>query len=307
MVLVGHFAGIPAIASLGVSLFFAISGYLISRLLMAEGSSLDIGAFYGRRARRLLPALLVLIAVLLIVDGGSPEGMADAASAVGFWSNYRSADLSIVGETHWLPINALWSLAVEVHFYLALPLVVAWCRGSPKKLLAIAMVVCGAVLAYRTSMVLARPELIATNYFYTRTEFRIDALAWGVVAGCAAEMGGRRAPLWVLAVSAFAILLPLDLSQAALRPTVISAALAAGLFGFLHDDRLAWAGRVVAPMVPLGLISYSLYLWHLPAQSLTASVGASTWWAVPLSLLLAVGSYWLLERRPPRPQQAIAS
>lgn len=303
-VIVGHFFGPTFLAPLGVDLFFAISGYIVARLLLEEGGRLDLVGFYGRRLKRLGPALLGLMLVLLIIFRSGVDWR-EPVSALTFWANYLSADLSLTGRTFEMPIQPLWSLGVEAHFYLVLPLVILAVRGSPIRLMAGAAATCVAVLLLRGLFALDRPDLYATNFFYTRTEFRIDALAFGVLAACAAAMGQRRAPLWMLPLLGVAALLPLDFAQVAIRPTIISAGAGIAVFAAVHDDRLARPIAVLRPFVGLGLISYSLYLWHLPALQFVESRGWDVWAAIPCALVLATLSYALLERRswrwrPPR-------
>ena len=122
---------------LGVDLFFVLSGYLITSLLLverAETGRIDVVAFWGRRARRLLPALLVMLAVVagLVWLTGDPTTLAgvrgDALATLGYVANWREI---VAGQSYWdlfaqpSPLDHTWSLAIEEQFYVVWPLVVA--------------------------------------------------------------------------------------------------------------------------------------------------------------------------------------
>lgn len=140
LVLVGHswvrhFHG----ADLGVGLFFALSGFLITGLLMDElgrHGRVDLARFTGRRALRLVPALMVLLAATVPVLC-PPSG--DVAAALLYYSNWWRAAGHDMGN-----LGHLWSLAVEEQFYLVWPLilVVAAPLGRARGVLAVAVALC---------------------------------------------------------------------------------------------------------------------------------------------------------------------
>ena len=131
MVLLGH-AGWPIHGirahELGVEIFFVLSGMLITSLLLTEvrrAESVDLGRFYRRRARRLLPALGVLLLSLALFTAATGR-FAGRTVAVGILAaiTYTTNYAQVAG-VRFGPLSHLWSLSVEEHFYLVWPLVVA--------------------------------------------------------------------------------------------------------------------------------------------------------------------------------------
>src|ERR1700686_3714230 len=137
----GHLSG----GFLGVDAFFVLSGFLITSLLLAEArdrGGIALGAFWARRARRLLPALAGVLAgvALYAVLFAKPDELAtirgDALATIGYFANWRAIFNS---RDYWTlfrspsPLDHTWSLAIEEQFFLVWPLVVAvlvrGCRG----------------------------------------------------------------------------------------------------------------------------------------------------------------------------------
>ena len=129
----GHLAG----GFLGVDAFFVLSGFLITTLLLAEARSrgrIALGAFWGRRARRLLPALVCVLAAVALYAAvwAKPDELAtirgDALATIGYFANWRAIATS---RDYWAlfrnpsPLDHTWSLAIEEQFYLVWPLLVA--------------------------------------------------------------------------------------------------------------------------------------------------------------------------------------
>lgn len=268
---------VPGFASggtVGVTLFFVLSGFLITRLLMDEGS-VDLAAFYRRRIRRLLPALGVVLAV------AAPTLTAMQVGAVAFYGgNWARASGESLGV-----LNHTWSLAIEEQFYLMWPLVLA-CLGRRARWVALA----GIVLA-----VVARPVMwsdpadTAAVYFSTFT--RIDAiLAGSFLALMGWRLRGGRAALVALlglcAVSSAAFTYEVGLTLV----MVLSVVLVASVL-----DRPMLTGPVLGY---LGRRSYGLYLWH---GLIIFTVGLGTWpqrvGLLALSLAATEASWRLVERR----------
>jgi peptidoglycan/LPS O-acetylase OafA/YrhL len=261
----------------GVDVFFVISGYLITGLIVSEQTAgvFTIANFYERRARRILPALLLVVgcgAVLawLWAPLGLLNGYGRSLAAVTvFLSNFifmGASDYFVaVGQEN--PLLHTWSLAVEEQFYLIFPLLVllAWRFG--RRTLIVAFALCALV-----SFALAEGYALRGNSdgFYllpTRAwELLIGALAAMASVDPAASAGPWRqlASLSGLAAILVAIF-TFDSAMAfpsalALLPTLGAAAI------LLFATPGTWANRLLAspPLVGLGLISYSAYLWHQP-------------------------------------------
>lgn len=239
-----------------VTLFFALSGFLITALLcreMAATGAIDIRAFYLRRARRLLPAYYVwLSAVVLFLTGRiTPE----IGAAALYLSDYFNA---------WVkegPISHTWSLSVEEHFYLLWPIVLlTWSRS--KRFVPIVGAVIVLVQAVRFAFADAHPV-----YFFYSFEAKIDALLLGCVLGLWAGHGGvlpaffTRRLSWLLPVIGF----------------VLCARLPGALMHALGDTAAAWLSILLIAQVVarppailnnrvtdyLGARSYGLYLYHV--------------------------------------------
>src|SRR5437868_6326142 len=135
MVMIGHarLFGLPSIQNYGVEIFFVLSGFLITALLLEEHERtgrLALRHFYARRVRRLLPALLVFMAVLLLVAHTThlfAVGDVHRGTAFGL---FYSANIAELLHRRLGVMSPLWSLAVEEHFYLVFPIVLAGLLGG---------------------------------------------------------------------------------------------------------------------------------------------------------------------------------
>lgn len=338
LVLAAH-AGLERVVpgAFGVTLFFFISGYLITRQLLtalAREGRVGMSNFYLRRVLRLAPAGVAYVALsglAYVALGGriSALGWLAAvfygANLYDLWIGYRS---TLAGMRH--PFNILWSLAIEEHFYAVWPLALAalwrW-RHAAGGLLAI----CLAVLAWRIwlfghctwhfSAVCGRVQTNPQwryNRLYQGTDTRIDSIAWGALLAVLEHSRPDTrifARLWPLgAILLFASLIPLggEFTRQALRTTVQGAGLVL-LFPHLLQAR-GWVGRALcAPTALLiGRLSYSLYLWHWGAFAVADRVAgqARPLWlamALPLAGGLAAASYFLVEQPVLRLRRRVGS
>jgi peptidoglycan/LPS O-acetylase OafA/YrhL len=293
-------SGVPGLwrvdtGNLGVRVFFVISGFIITTLLLEEigrTGSLDLIAFYRRRAFRILPAFYAFLAVVLVVSQSSHNSAPWKAMwpAAGFLGDYANIPL-VVGHT--------WSLAVEEQFYLIWPgaIVLLGFRRSYYGCLAI-------LLAAPTFRVLSHLGLWPTDPRYA-FECVADALA----AGCLLAI--LRDRLWTVRGYRRLVDSPLALAPGLLALILIAALRNQGLIYYTIGLSLLNVGIAIAldrymrsPESPigrvlnlkfviwLGLVSYSLYLW----QQLFA------WMRIPVAvrLLLMIGcaavSYYAVER-----------
>lgn len=334
-----HAAAVPG-GFVGVDVFFVISGFLITAHLVARppGSVRDLGAFWGRRIRRLLPAsLLVLVASLVATRLLAPETMwaataSDARAAVLYVVNWALAGRAVdylASDDAPTAVQHFWSLSVEEQFYFVWPLLVAGVvllarrRGaSTRTALVVAFaLVTAASFAWSVHLTRTNP---AAAYFVTPARVW-ELAAGGLVAAWLADrqQRGKRAaertpgPLravgaWtglalvVLAAATYSSATPFPGHHAALP--VLGAVLLVAC-GAPRDSRLG-PGRLLAlrPVQWLGDISYSVYLWHWPLIVITVAVtghaiGPRTGAAVlAATLLLAAATERLVERpfRAPR-------
>ena len=297
----------------GVDVFFVLSGYLITGLLVEEAAStgrVSLVNFWARRARRLLPAsAVVTLAVLLasaillspvdqITYAGTARAFAAYASNLTFAA--RSTDYFAAAAGH-DPLLHTWSLAVEEQFYLFFaPLVLglaAWTarRGADAFRRRFAMVAVALSIISLVGCLVAggRYPIIAFYALPTRAwEFGIGALAF-VVAGRAARLE-RTALEWLGLVSLVALIAVVALvDEGAVRPVGVMSlvpTLAAAGIVLSGGGASTVVGRFLAlsPVRLVGRLSYSWYLWHWPALVLTRAVIPDA--SLGLSMLVAVGA-----------------
>jgi peptidoglycan/LPS O-acetylase OafA/YrhL len=302
LVLLYH-AAVPGFTGgyVGVDVFFVLSGFLITGLLLREvrrTGTISLPSFYARRARRLLPAsalvlLVTMVASALVLPPLLVPGVAgDAAAASLYVSNMRFAFQAtdyLQAEMAPSPLLHFWSLGVEEQFYVfwpALVLLIARGRADAGRRVAIAA---GIISAVSFGLALWLTEANAPWAF-----FSLPTRAWELGLGAFLAIGGTqlaRIPARPAAVAAWVGLAMVGISgvvlstetpfpgTAALLPTVGSALVIAG--GFRQAPFAP--GRWLSLAIPrfLGRISYSLYLWHWPVLILpAAALGAPLpWWA----------------------------
>jgi peptidoglycan/LPS O-acetylase OafA/YrhL len=298
----------------GVDVFFVISGFLITALLLREqdrGGSISLVRFYVRRARRLLPSALIVLAVCAVATAVFvPRALKDdffreiVASALyaqnwvlAFFTDTRAADT---------PMTHFWSLSVEEQFYLAWPLLlitgIALARKvSARPAIVLALLLGSVVLASFAYNVWQTYDDVRTAYFSTfgrAWEFGIG----GLLALVPPAM--MRIPLAVRGALSWAGVVTIVVSMFAASdhhvfPGWTAIAPAAGalavIVGGSEQPRwgTGWLARA-APVQWTGNISYSLYLWHWTLIGFAPFVtGApSEWWFLVLLLTLAVLLAW---------------
>lgn len=255
---------------LGVDIFFVLSGFLITRLLIAEDrvtGQVDLRAFYMRRVFRILPPLILCLALALPLRHDSPaDRLFVGAAALGFFANFVSAEQ--LGN-----LGPLWSLAIEEQFYLVWPFVFAWTwRRAPRLTIALAIGVVGSAMIVRG--VLAQGGWPAPE-IYTFTFARLDGIMMGCVLALA-EPWLRLPSAWVLRTlawgSAAAIVACLFLAERmsmSVSPwafTAFAALVAVLLFALSRLDEASLLRRAFSHPVPvwLGRRSYGIYLYHYP-------------------------------------------
>jgi peptidoglycan/LPS O-acetylase OafA/YrhL len=308
---------------LGVDVFFVISGFLITSLLLAEhqlNGSIGFGAFWSRRARRLLPALFLLLVVMSLwaaSEWADPfqkhEFRGDALSSLFYFANWHFVGSGAGYFGHFSapsPLRHLWSLAIEEQFYLVWPVLVAVLLGARRvgrrRLLRVSLL--GAVVSATLMALLYDTADPSAVYF--RTDTHAFGLLMGAAAAAyvAADPDRRSRPFRALAPFAFAGLLAClvlvdGTSTFAYRGGLPLAALAA-VPVVVAASRPGWLARGLSfrPLVVVGLVSYGLYLWHWPVWTILTNTRLEL--DEPLATLARVatlvaftgGSYLLLEQ-----------
>jgi peptidoglycan/LPS O-acetylase OafA/YrhL len=320
-----------------VDAFFVLSGYLITGLLLAEWrrwGSIDLRGFWLRRARRLLPALFLLLVGVSVGAAGlaSPAQRAalrgDALATLGYVANWRFvlADRSYFAQYEEpSPLRHMWSLGIEEQFYLLYPLLLIGLLALGLRRRGLAAVLgLGALGSAALAALLYTPGADPSRVYYG-TDTRLQALLVGAVAAVLAGQAtaARRPPAYLL-VTGRHVPLPGRRSTglfglAGLAVVLVAARDTAGWLyqgGFLlvavlsvlvvlaaADDRSSTA-RLLSwePLRRIGLVSYGLYLWHWPVYVVLTPdrVGATGPALLVLRLavtgLLAAASYVLVER-----------
>ncbi len=300
------FGAVPG-GQTGISVFFVVSGYLVTAAMRADRARLSIADFYERRARRLLPALLAVVGASLVagalllqdteVAGLSRSALAALLMASNFW-------LARVGEAAGAtaPLAHLWPLSVLAQLYVLLPIGAALCAWSGNGRRSAPMNVALATLASLVVALRAGPAdgLLLQHRLW---EFGVGSLLAMLPLAASAP---RRLAEPVAAVGAVAVIAPVFLMP-------VAPAGASGLMAIpavAGSAALLWANRSgtrvggllgAAPLVFVGMISYSLYLWHWPVLVFaraawgTLAPGA-TLACLGLALVLATLSWYFIEQ-----------
>lgn len=276
LVLLSHakLFGLPGAGQVGVTLFFVLSGFLITSLLIDEramSGRIHLLAFYRRRALRLLPALVAVLAVAAIFEGWK---ILAPLAYVANWAIIVGIDLGLVSHT--------WSLSVEEHFYALWP--IAFILLPSRRM---------AVLVLAATWLVS--VVIRLNAAELHAMWGTDARADALVIGCLlAFWFAWRAPrvAWPLAIGAGLALAAVSTRGEREFLTTIGLSIAAIGGGVL----VAWAAGRPSPLLTwaplrwMGRVSYGLYLWHPLVYALP--IGP---FAIPAALVVAGASYRWIE------------
>lgn len=295
----GGFAGFAG-GDTALAAFFVISGYLVTHALLVSGTTVSLAEFYDRRARRMLPTLLVataaaLVAGSLLLSPAEITGLSRAALAsVALVSN-----LVVSGESGADPLLHTWSLSMAGQFFLILPLAVVL-LGRVGGRVAVALVVAATLASFAIGMA-DTPAAGAAPLHHRLWQFGAGAL----IAFVPFNPPGRGVAEFLAALGVAAVLVPvftagngISGSGAGTLPTVLGTALV------IWANRHETAARNVlgsAPVMFLGVISYSLYVWHWPMLMFARRVwgdlgtGGSLAW-LSATVFVAILSWYFIEQ-----------
>jgi len=321
----GHLLG----GYLGVDFFFVLSGYLITSLLLAESSRtghVGLGGFWSRRARRLLPALAVLMAgtAIYCIAFATPDQLTqirgDAFATLGYVANWRE----IFSHHDYFalfsapsPLNHTWSLAIEEQFYVIWPLMFVALLARFKHATPKAVLVTTLTLAAGSSaLMIAIYDPANTNRAYFGTDTRAAAILFGAALAAWLTIHGpttsqaRRVALEALGLAGVAALAIAWTRLDGQSPTLYHGGFL--LCGLAATTVIAAAvhpqpgpiSRALSlkPLCALGLISYGVYLYHWPIDVALdrKQMGFGGWplltFQTTITLAIAIASYKIIEQ-----------
>ncbi len=279
LVLLFHlrFTGIPG--PLGVTIFFVLSGYLITWILLKEElktGSISFSAFYWRRVLRIIPPLLVAtILGLTLYSSIASIPWTEVVAANSFWMNYRVAFQRHDG----MFLAVTWSLAVEEQFYILWPAAFWYLRGNPKRRITAVAIGIASIWVWR--FVLVSVFHVASSYIYNAFDTRVDSILVGCLAAlfCHDKRNHSIVRLlsaqssWFVAllgattfcIAAVSTRTPKYLAaELTLEPLLIACAMVNLIFVNSRIRHLL----ELKPLLFLGSISYSLYLYHGPIATM---------------------------------------
>jgi peptidoglycan/LPS O-acetylase OafA/YrhL len=326
---IAYHVNIPGVTGgfIGVDVFFVLSGFLITSLLVAEirrSGALSLRSFYARRIRRLFPALVVVVmvscligAVALLPVFGQQQDLGRSAIATAlyvsnfhFWMNFpgyfdQSSEL--------MPLLHTWSLSVEEQFYLAWPMIIIavmlLARRQCWQFERILMALTAGILVVSLAWCIRTSQDNPTAAFYL-----LPSRAWQIATGAMLALWlpsiARKRPftgalcsvVGIIAIVAAAVMLHEDMAvpgYLAVSPVFGTALIVMG--GHLAARNPVQAILSTRPMVMIGLLSYSWYLWHWPLLALSRAYEleehdpARDLGVAILSLLFAYISYRFVE------------
>lgn len=297
---------------LGVDLFFVLSGFLITALLLGEHAArgrISFASFYRRRALRLLPALVMLLAAhfmySLIVDFPTKIEAQTAGAALFYILNWWV----VLGNRINADLGHLWSLSMEEQFYLVWPLVVLLLLSFRRRFSTVVLILLGLIVALIVHRVVLWHGGTPGLFLRVRTDTRADGLLIGALGAVLWTRG--KVPRRGLAVAA--TVSSVFLVYCVFTPHSYDVYLAGGFTAValacaivvLAVMESGWFGAAVLGLAVLravGRVSYGLYLWHMPVMwavaRATAGVPVIAKFAITLGLIgmITCASWYVIER-----------
>ena len=289
---------------LGVDIFFVISGYVITSSLFSRPSK-DfkdfISGFYERRIKRLVPALSVFVLVTSIaicLFNPSPgislgTGLTSLFGLSNLFLLKNSTDY-FAQSTELNVFTHTWSLGIEEQFYILFPFLI-WFSGFGRQTKN------GARNLFIAVGALSIASLIGFLYLYPTNQsaayFLMPSRFWEMASGCLIFIGFQKRasieqllekvpPLLVVALMVGVMYLPMSMASTS---TIAIVALSSILIACLKEQTAAFKVFTNPKFVYIGLISYSLYLWHWGVLSISRWTIGIHWWSVPLQVALMLG------------------
>jgi peptidoglycan/LPS O-acetylase OafA/YrhL len=307
----------------GVDIFFLISGYLIAGILLRERDQggINLISFYERRARRILPALVVILTVTCVFAWiwMMPEELIKFGQSLvatnTFISNiYFTGQVSYFDQTNELkPLLHTWSLAVEEQYYLIFPLALAFISRWAKRY-DVAII----TVAFFTSLLLAEYLAIRSPTF---NFFQLPTRAWELLMGVLLALGLARYPersakhaelLSLFGLTAIIGSIVLFEETTPMPGLVGLIPLGGAALVIAFASQATFAGRLLGARLPvaIGLVSYSAYLWHQPVFAFARirfywGIGPIGWVGLCILTFVLAWLSWRLVEVPARDRTKI--
>ena len=280
---------------LGVDVFFVLSGFLVTNVLineLSERKEIRFRRFFARRIRRLLPAglatiLATLIALRFVASPAERAAVESDATAAALWfANFHAVDRIRAGIENPSPLLHFWSLSIEEQYYVVFPAVVfgLWILQRRGFAAMWGLLAAGAVAGAALQIILNQSDPTAAYY---HTQLRIYQMLSGAALGSVL----RRRPSLIpqlprgaaMAALAGVAALSLDLAPSlspSSRGVFTTLLVVVCLLGLMRGDSSASATLSTRPMVYLGGLSYAVYLFHVPIGVITDyAVGDMSPWS----------------------------
>ncbi|RKQ70775.1 peptidoglycan/LPS O-acetylase OafA/YrhL [Litorimonas taeanensis] len=304
IVIIAHFEISRLIpGGFGVTVFFFISGFLITRLLLAEAKKkgrIHLKDFYIRRVVRLFPALIFMVVgstgLYLVLGQGGPKPL-EFTAALGYFTNIYQVMIRAGGELPFMPWTHLWSLAVEEHFYLIFPLFLVAFGAFKKRLVWALLGVLALIPLWRLYTFTHFETLPVVDYNYMMTDTRLDSIVWGCLLSVLLDKDARLGLVkkltgWLpIIVATSMLLLCFAIRDESFRFIWRYSLQGIGLFVLVLNlfffRPVKWSLNLLEiwPLVWIGRLSYPLYLWHFPVLDLSHRLMEPG----PAQLLVAIG------------------
>ena len=306
---------------LGVEVFFVVSGFLITSLLIEEREStrrIDLKQFWIRRARRLLPALVVMLSatavyVAFFAKDSAPDFRRDVLPSLGYFSNWwqiYAVDTPYFAASSLPVLRHLWSLAVEEQWYLIWPLlftVVFGAKWMRPRISGALLITCSAAIMFTTALRYAQDDETRTNFLYLSTITRSSGLLLGAaVAFLWRPWRKNSLPSWwrssisdAFAITSIAVIGVLmatvhvadeRLYQGGLAATTVASAVIVAVV-MRPNGLLIKKFFSQNLFVEIGRRSYGLYLWHWPIFVVAHARDSSNRLAVALALTIIINEF----------------
>ena len=306
---------------LGVEVFFVVSGFLITSLLIEEREStrrIDLKQFWIRRARRLLPALVVMLAatavcVAFYATDSAPDFRRDVLPSLGYFSNWWqifAVDTPYFAASSLPVLRHLWSLAVEEQWYLIWPLLFVFVFGAKwmrPKISGALLLLCSGAIMFATAFRFVEDNETRTNFLYLSTLTRSSGLLLGAAVAMLWRPWRKTSPSswWrssladTFAVASIAVIGVLMatvhvadawLYQGGLAVTTIASAV---IIAVVMRPNGLFVKKFFSQelFVEIGRRSYGLYLWHWPIFVVAHARDSGNRLAVALALTVIINEF----------------